>query len=242
MGKQIPNFFTLLNLVFGCLSITNSFSNNQDWAAYFIGFAAIADFLDGFLAKKLNATSRLGKELDSLADMVSFGVAPAAMLYHMIKYPYMEGLSMGDYAKLLGIAHFACYLAYLITVFSAIRLAKFNVDEDQEHEFKGLPTPANALFISYLFLLTKADLWGLKGYILNPFFLVLLTIVLCYLLVSKIPMFSMKFQTYSWGENKIKYIFLLISLALLIQFSLVGIPLIILLYMILSIVKSVARI
>lgn len=236
--KQIPNFFTLLNLVFGCLSITNAFSNNHEWAAYFIGLAVIADFLDGFIARIMNFQSQLGKQLDSLADMVTFGIAPSAMMYHMIKYPFSENLSMSEFAMLLGIAHFACYLAYLIAVFSAIRLARFNIDDNENHFFKGLPTPANALFISFLFLLTKEDLWGLKAYILNPFVLLGLTILLCILLVSKIPMFSLKFHNYNWAENKIKYVFLVLSAGILSVFYFAGIPLIIILYIILSVINS----
>jgi CDP-diacylglycerol---serine O-phosphatidyltransferase len=183
--------------------------------AYFVWAACVFDFLDGFTARTLKVGSPIGKELDSLADVISFGLLPAVIMYKL-----WNG-NTSDYLP---------YLSFSIAAFSALRLAIFNIDTTQTDSFRGLPTPANALLISALPLQTG---W-VKQWLSQPWVLVLIIVVFSLLLVSRIELFALKFRNYAWGENKIRFIFLILSSVLLAIWYTAAIPLIILMYIGLS--------
>ncbi|HYC86565.1 MAG TPA: CDP-alcohol phosphatidyltransferase family protein, partial [Chryseosolibacter sp.] len=185
--------------------------------AVFVWAACVFDFLDGFAARALKVTSAIGKELDSLADMVSFGVLPAVFMFKLIE----ENAS--DTESLLR------YSAVLIAAFSALRLAIFNVDETQRDSFKGLPTPANTLFITGLAFLPFT--W-------NAWMLVLVTVIFSLLLVSRIELFALKFKDLSWSSNRFKFSFLILAALALLAWQLAAIPAIIILYIALSLGKK----
>lgn len=197
--KQIPNSLTCCNLISGCMATGAAFHGNFEWAVIMIIIGAVFDFYDGMVARLLHVSSPIGKELDSLADVVTFGVAPSAMLFHLftlVVYP--------DWAAFL--RPYLPYSAFLLAAFSGLRLAKFNVDERQTTSFIGLPTPANALFWSSLIL-------GNLGFLLskkfNAIFLFFFMLLFCFLLVAEIPLFALKFKNLSWKDNKVKYIFII---------------------------------
>ena len=218
--RHIPNLITCGNLVCGCFAILSSFAQQQERAVYLIFLAAILDFLDGFAARVLKVQSPLGKQLDSLADMVTFGVAPGILLYHLM-------ISKGLGTPL-------SYISFSIIVFSALRLAKFNIDTRQTHSFIGLPTPANTLFISSLILLDAHSSPAVKDMLLAPGILVAVSIVFSLLMIAEIPMFSLKFKNFRWTDNKVQFLFLGISLSLMAIFFYIAIPIIIILYVVLS--------
>ena len=221
MKKHIPNFLTCCNLICGCLGIVFILEGRALPAAYFVWAACIFDFFDGFAARWLKVASPIGKELDSLADMVSFGVLPSFVMYKMLQ-------ESGSFQALP-------YLGFLIAVFSALRLAIFNIDETQRDGFKGLATPANTIFISSLPLISgEAGDW-----LYEPSVLLIITVLFSFLLVSRIDIFALKFKNFSWTDNKIRFIFLGLSILLLVGFQLVAIPLIIILYILLALVDNV---
>lgn len=203
--KHIPNTITCLNLFSGCVASVMAFEAQYHWALFFIILSAVFDFFDGMMARLLNAYSVIGKDLDSLADDVSFGFAPSAIVFALFRemtYPaYLEWA-----------APYFPYLAFIISVFSALRLAKFNNDTRQTTSFVGLPVPANALF--WASLVCGAHSW-LVHPSFNPLYLLMLVCVFSWLLVSEIPMFSLKFKSLKWADNKVSFIFLLVCIPLL---------------------------
>lgn len=230
----IPNTITSLNVFSGCIAITFAFKGELELAAYFIFISAIFDFFDGFTARLLNAYSQMGKELDSLADVVSFGVAPATIVYQII-------LQQIDQYNLPGfLESYLPMLSFLIVIFSALRLAKFNIDERQHLTFIGLATPPNAIFFASLIFLSKKDsLISIYEYSQNVWLLLALVLVFSLLLVAEIPMFSLKLKSKKFSDYKIQYIFLGISLVLLITLQLAAISFIILVYILLSIINNI---
>ncbi|MGL4909552.1 MAG: CDP-diacylglycerol--serine O-phosphatidyltransferase [Bacteroidales bacterium] len=217
----VPNLITLLGLSSGCIAIVFSLTGDLATALVCIIIAAILDFCDGFAARLLNSYSKIGKELDSLADLVSFGVAPAAMLFFILS------------------AHTSIWIAVcpiLLVLASALRLAKFNVDERQTESFLGLPTPANALFFSSLALLYK-DLSTISTFA-TPYIMVALIVVFSYLLISEVPMFSLKMKQFALKKYYLQVLFLVLSLGLLVFVQIVAVPLIIGLYIILSLIAK----
>ncbi len=235
--EHIPNFITLLNLLSGCIAIVFIFKNQLPIASYLIGLAAIFDFLDGFFARLLKVQSPIGKDLDSLADMVSFGLVPGLILFKLIEYS--SGISVNT-----GFISVVPFLAFLIPLFSALRLAKFNNDKRQTDVFIGLPTPANALLIASfpLILIQQSTLVGInllsiQSLFLSTIFLVVIAILLSYLLIAEIQLLSLKFKNFTWKDNKIRYIFLGTSCFLLLLFFYLAIPIIIILYILLSIIQ-----
>jgi CDP-diacylglycerol--serine O-phosphatidyltransferase len=237
--NNIPNIITLGNLLCGCLAIAGAFKGHLVWSAYFIGAAAVLDFLDGFAARMLNVKGELGKQLDSLADMVSFGVVPGVVLYTMLlqctKTSFTDINSDENYNWI------AC-IGFLVTIFSALRLAKFNIDTRQTDSFIGVPTPANTILICSIPLINHfqphfADM-NIKDLTQNFYFLTSLTIIMSYLLVAELPLFALKFKTFKWADNKLRFSFLLISLALIICVQYIAIPLIIVLYIFLSLINN----
>ncbi len=229
--RHLPNSITCLNLFCGCLSIIASFNNQLPMACYFIFAAAIFDFLDGFVARWLKAYSAIGKELDSLADMVSFGVAPASIMFFMLlAATAAQGLSVTMYTS----GWFISLLAFVIAIFSALRLAKFNIDTRQTDSFIGLPTPANTLFICSLVFAAKSGGW-LASVAGNMHFLLAVIVLFSYLLIAELPLFSLKFKSFNWKANKIRYIFIGLSVLILIILHWAGLAVVILLYIFLSI-------
>jgi CDP-diacylglycerol--serine O-phosphatidyltransferase len=205
-------------------------------AVYLILAAAVFDFADGFVARLLHVKSPLGVQLDSLADVISFGLVPGVAMFQLLNISmHIWNFNLPSYTP---------FIAFMIPVFSAWRLAKFNIDERQTDHFIGLPTPANALVImSFLPMAShklEAPLFPYPDYmfymVTHPFVLIAATISLSYLLVSEIPLFAMKFKTFRWKENRIRYIFIITSLILILLFYFVAVPIIIILYIVLSLI------
>ncbi|AFM04429.1 phosphatidylserine synthase [Bernardetia litoralis DSM 6794] len=243
MKKHIPNFLTCCNLFFGCIGIIFSFNKNLEFAAYCIGIAAIFDFLDGFVARMLKVSSPIGKELDSLADCVTFGVLPAFIMYQLMISASLEKVTQNLVEGQIPTAmdSYLPYIALLIAVFSALRLAKFNVDTRQSDSFIGVPTPANAILIGSIPLILLQNS-TYSSVILNPILLVILTIVMSLLLVAELPLFALKFKSFAFKGNEIRYIFILSSILLLAFLQFLGVPLIILLYVLLSVVSNMVSV
>lgn len=200
MKKHIPNIITCCNLICGCVAVWLGFGGNFGGAFAFIMFGAVFDFFDGMAARKLGVSGPMGVELDSLADIVTFGMAPGAMLFTlMCKVCYPMFMYSTFWFKVMP------FTAFLVPAFSALRLAKFNIDERQHTTFIGMPTPANALFWSSL-------LFSCPDYLMSPMFnamwLFLFIVMFCWLLVSEVPMFSLKMKSMKWTENKVRFLFL----------------------------------
>ncbi len=236
MKKHIPNALTCLNLLCGCVALTFIFAPsgpNLVVGAYFVGLAAVADFFDGLVARALRVSSPIGKDLDSLADMVSFGVVPGAMLYQLLSTALAGG------APLAGGLHYLPFAAFILTIFSALRLAKFNNDTRQTNSFIGLPTPAATLVVASLPLILAAHAGGATtatGLILNPWVLLGLTVLLSGLLVAELPLFALKFKSFGLVGNRQRYLFLLLAAALGLWLHAAAVPLVVLLYVGLSLV------
>ena len=234
--KHIPNFITCLNLVSGTLAVIFAINGELSIAVIFIFAAAIFDFLDGMAARMLKAYSPMGKELDSLADLISFGLAPGMLIMVMQKFSLSGHYILTENFTSISLWELACLSAsLLIPVTSALRLAKFNIDTRQTHSFIGLPTPANAIFISALALIHKYGKYEMiDNLLLQPLVLLIITIIMSLLLVSKLPLFSLKFQNFSWKENNIRYIFLAISALLILALNIYGIAAAILIFILTS--------
>ena len=231
----VPNALTCCNLICGCMATGAAFYGNYPYAVLMIVVGAVFDFFDGMAARALGVSSPIGKELDSLADVVTFGVAPSAIifyLFHEVHYPEMlASTSLPVFNHQLPVPKLLPYTAFLTAAFSALRLAKFNLDERQHYGFIGLPTPANALFWGSLVLGEHAFLVSLK---FNAVFLFLFMLLFCMLLVSEVPMLALKFKNLSWADNKHRYVFLVGCLPIL-AFAPTGLHLIILWYIAISI-------
>ena len=245
--KNIPNLFTLLNLVFGCLAIIFILQNGimitadtegtqlidiheKIWmASIFIGLAAVVDFLDGFVARLFRASSEMGKQLDSLADLVSFGVAPGLIFYQFLRLSYAQGESGLD-VSFIWLVPFA-----ILPCAAAWRLARFNLDTSQSFSFKGMPVPAVGLFVASLPLIywNVNEQWVLD-LLRNKWFLYGIIILLSYLMVSSIPLMSFKLKDYSWKNNFPKYLLILFSIAAIVLLKWLAPPVVVLLYVLLS--------
>lgn len=246
MLKQIPNLFTLLNLVFGCIAIIlilqpgesittingeNLVINLPEKIAYaslFIFAAGIVDFLDGFLARLMKASSEMGKQLDSLSDCVTFGVAPAMIMYQLLRMSYLKEETAFDTSIWLLLP------AILIACGAAWRLAKFNIDERQTISFRGVPTPITGFMVAALPLVVWYNSWDLASVVLNRWVLYGITILISYLMVSDLPIMSLKFKDYSFKGNQPKIILAIVSIILAVVFQWAAIPLIYLTYVALS--------
>ena len=231
--KHIPNAITCCNLLCGCLAIVQAFEGNLVYTAYLVGLAAIFDFFDGFAARMLKVSSAIGKDLDSLADMVTFGVVPGLVMFQLLK----TSLTIGNEDfQVFKNNSFLVYLPFIIIIFSALRLAKFNNDTRQTESFIGLNTPANSMVICSFPLIINQH--PEIGALLNPYVLCVLSVGLSLVLVSEIPMFSLKFKHFKWKGNEIRFIFLALSLLMLTTLQFLGIPLIIILYVLLSLLTN----
>ena len=225
--KHVPNLITLLNLFSGCIALIFAFKLNFEMAFFFVSLGIFLDFFDGFFARLFKVSSPLGLQLDSLADMVTSGLVPGFVMFLM--------LSNGNYDT----SNWVPYLGFIITLGSCYRLANFNIDTRQTDSFIGLPTPANALFILSLPLVfshTSSDF--IRTILQNQWFLLLLTALSAFILNAEIPLFSLKIKAFSFAKNKLQIIFLSISVGLLVAFQYLGIPLVILLYVLLSVLNN----
>lgn len=211
--KHIPNALTCANLFSGCIGVVYAFNGDLKTVAFFVIASGVFDFVDGFAARLLNVKSEIGKELDSLADVVSFGFLPGVIMFELLG----------------GNSNHLAYVGFLITIFSALRLAKFNIDTRQTEEFIGLNTPMNTFFIISLPYLSDRFL-----FINNTYFLLSVTLVCSLLLVSELKLFSMKISGLQWAKNKFKFIFLFISVVLLAFFNFAALPIILILYILFS--------
>lgn len=230
----IPNLLTLGNLFCGCLAVIYSFSyfSGEMMASIMLVLligSLILDLLDGMVARAMKINSEIGVPLDSLADMVSFGLVPGLLISKCLN------VSLENIDSLYAFSNLLSYFGIIITLFSALRLAKFNVDTEQSTYFKGLNTPANTILIFSLFWIQSQ-----KGFIISKeldiYILIGITLISCWLLISNIPIFSFKFKGFAWKDNHYKYVFLIISIILLAFFQITALPFIILLYIIISII------
>ncbi len=224
MKKHIPNAITCANLFSGCIGIVFAFKGELETAAYFVLLSGIFDFFDGLVARLLNVKSEIGKQLDSLADMISFGFLPGIVMFKL--------LALSDYQS-----NYLPYLGFVITVFSALRLAKFNIDERQTEDFIGLNTPMNTLFIVSLPFIA-IDYPAIIG---SSMMLISIIAITSYLLVSEIKIFSFKLSDIAWKKNKMKFIFLILSIILIAFLKFVAIPFVLVLYISFSILHFKAN-
>ena len=226
MKAFVPNFITLLNLLSGGIAVIFAVKGDLSTAALFVFFGIFFDFFDGFLARKLNVSSEMGLQLDSLADLVTSGLVPALVLVNLIELSILPWQDTNCFLP---------YLGLLVLLCSAYRLAKFNISTEQSQFFIGLPTPANALLIMSLpLILDYQNSDSYNALILNPFFLVVVTLLSSFLLNAPVKLIALKFKTWNFSENASKYILIIFSLVGLILFKFAGIPLIIIFYIILS--------
>ena len=233
----IPNFFTMLNLFCGCVALVFVSNAEFELAFYFVSLGIFFDFFDGFFARKFNVAGPLGVQLDSLADMVTSGVVPGYVMYQLImdrKNLYTNDLSLQD--------QLFPYLGFIITLGACYRLAKFNIDTRQSDSFIGLPTPANALFFTSLPILPLVlhdNFHIIFSY--NNWILLALTFLSAYVMNAEIPLFSLKIKNFSFAKYKLQIFFLAISVLMLIFLQIVAVPLIILLYVLLSVINNIVN-
>jgi CDP-diacylglycerol--serine O-phosphatidyltransferase len=244
--KQIPNLFTLLNLVFGCIAIVLILQTNESFyqtingeerlllpeqitrAALFIFAAAVVDFLDGFLARLLKAPSEMGKQLDSLSDVVSFGVAPGMILYQMLRMGYARGENGLDISTALLLP------AFLYTAAVAWRLAKFNISTNQSSSFRGVPSPAAGLLIASFPLIYWYEYFELHALFINQWFLYAAIVIISYLLVCNRTFMALKFTSYGVKENGLKYALVVLAAVSIILLKWLAVPVIFIAYLIFS--------
>ena len=249
--KQVPNIVTLLNLVFGFIAIifilqpgetlvTTSEEGNWIaqlpekiwWGSVCIGIAAVIDFLDGFVARWLKATSPMGAELDSLADVVSFGVAPGLILYQLLRISFIQEETGLDTSM------FAFLPVVLFPMAGAYRLARFNVDPGQQYGFKGVPIPAAGLVVASLPLILWFDNFNLVHILTNKWFLYAIILIMSWLMISSLPLMAMKFKNYSFSNNILKYILVIIAIIAAIFLGWLAVPVVFIVYIIVSLIEA----
>lgn len=234
LKKHIPNLFTLGNLFCGTLATMAAVERYYEAAALLVVLGIIFDFLDGFLARILKVQGELGKQLDSLADMVTSGVVPGILMFRF----YEETIQHGD-TELSGMGISMAFTSFILTLAAGYRLAKFNIDTRQSDSFIGLPTPAMSLFVISLPIIYEyTTIEFVKDLVFNNYFLVSVSLVLSFLMNAELPLFSLKFKSYGIKENIIKYVFLLVSLVLIITLQYLAVPLIIIMYVLLSVIQN----
>lgn len=251
--KNIPNLFTLLNLIFGCIAIVYILQVGQSivvlndqtgafdpffpeklaWGSMFIFLAAVVDFLDGFVARLFKASSKMGEQLDSLSDLVSFGVAPGMILYQLLR------LSFAQQENGLDVSFMALLPAFVFTAAAAWRLAKFNINTEQTNSFVGLPTPSAGLLIASFPLIIWYEYFGLQQLLINKWFLYGVIVLVSYLMVSRLPLMALKFKDFTFGNNRGRFILIALSAAVIIVLALMKTlwlawPIILVLYILLS--------
>jgi len=237
--KHIPNAITLLNLASGLLAIIAIFKGYYDEAFLFVCLGIFFDFWDGFFARKFNVSGELGLQLDSLADVVTSGVVPGLMIFKLLQDIQEDDTSIYYLTEEYYYMGFVPYLGFIVTLASAYRLAKFNIDTRQTDSFIGLPTPANALFIMSIPMIQfEGTHEWLVNALFNPFVLLIISLVSAYMLNAEIPLFSLKIKDFSWDKNKLQVFFLTIAATLLLFLGFTALPIIILLYVVLSVVNN----
>ena len=239
--RHIPNIITLCNLAVGVLAVIMALENQVLFASWLILLAALLDFLDGFLARMLNAISPIGKQLDSFADLISFGLAPAAIAYKLMEFSIRGDIFLGGIQDTSLPERLLLFSPILLVLFAAMRLAEFNLGEESSG-FTGFPTPAGAIFIAggNMSLVQNMD-HPAVDFFLQPVVLLVIIVLLSLLMISRIPMFSLKFKDFRWTGNQIRTIFLAVSCILLIILQEIALPVIILLYLLLSISLTLIR-
>lgn len=252
--KHIPNAITSGNLLCGCLAIVQIFSGDLVLASFFVFLAAVLDFFDGFAARLLKVNSPIGKDLDSLADVVTFGVVPGLMVYRLLQFALIgndekelfwialqkniSSIDLSNAQYLSGAYTYLPYFGFLITVFSALRLAKFNNDSRQSTTFIGLPTPANAILIAALVLNLQQPSF-VYGAFSDFRVLLVFTALSSYALVAELPLLALKFKDFTWKANSMRYVFLGFSALLLLLLKVQALPLLILCYILFSLVNNI---
>ena len=226
--KQIPNAITSANLFTGCIGIVFAFNQDLRSAALCILISLFIDFFDGFAARLLKVSGPMGKELDSLADMVSFGVLPSVILFHMAPKSFFGYEAFPILS----------YLAFFVAVFSAYRLAKFNLDTRQTDKFIGVPTPAISAVIASVPFIYESDVFYFDSSTTTVLLYLAFIPLVCYLLVSEITLIALKFKSFGFAENTFRYTLIITSILLLLIFKFVAIPLILVLYIVLSIIEN----
>jgi CDP-diacylglycerol--serine O-phosphatidyltransferase len=246
MKRHIPNLITLLNVFCGCIATVFAVQNRLELAAIFVFLGIFFDFFDGLAARALNVKSEIGLQLDSLADVITSGLVPGIVMFQLLGMSLTGGWNAGDLVGydssengLSILFHPLPLFGFVITLASAYRLAKFNIDENQTESFIGLPTPANTLLILSLpLILLYQNNDVLNGIILNPWFLIGLTFLSAFLLNANIELFALKFKNWGFKDNALRYIFIIISLILLVTLQFLAVPLIIVFYVLSSVVAN----
>ncbi|MCX6194649.1 MAG: CDP-alcohol phosphatidyltransferase family protein [Cytophagales bacterium] len=227
MKKEIPNLLTLGNLLAGCIGLWFVMQGDLVSASYCIFISLICDFFDGFLARALQAYSELGKQLDSLADMVSFGVLPAFILFGLVEQSCGAQCTVGLFG------FYKPFMVFALVLMSGYRLAKFNIDTRQSDQFIGVPTPANGLLIASLPLILQFQP-EFSSYILQFQGLLIYAVIMSYLMVCELPLLAFKFKTWDWKSNQVKFIFLIFCIAALVMLKFAAIPVLVIAYILLS--------
>lgn len=230
LKAQIPNMFTMLNLLSGCVALIMVADLKFEWAFFFVSLGIFFDFFDGFFARKFNVAGPLGVQLDSLADMVTSGVVPGFVMFYMLSN------------NTCSVANYQAYLGFVITLGACYRLAKFNIDTRQSDSFIGLPTPANALFFTSLPLVIdqSSSVFLVESLTCNKV-LVGLTFLSAYVMNAEIPLFSLKIKNFSFAAYKLQIFFLAASVLMIVFLQIVAVPLIILLYVLLSVINNIVN-
>ena len=231
---SIPNILTLINLFSGCMAVVFIFNFHVELVPYCVAVSLLADFLDGFAARFFKSSTEVGKQLDSLADVVSFGLVPGLVLFQLLFQKYSSDNEFYSTAKI----YLYSSPAFLVTLFAALRLGKFNVDTRQTNGFLGLATPAATIFIIGVLLVFTHNTFGLAPVIFDKVVLYVIILTTSALMVSEIPMFAFKFKSFGWKGNEIVYLFIILSVVLLATLKFAAISLIVILYILVSIIKQ----
>lgn len=231
MKQHVPNIITLINLFLGCCAVVAVLQGELVLACWFIFGSIFADFWDGLAARILGVSNPIGKELDSLADMVSFGLVPGAMMYYLLLQAFDT-----EHSFFVG-----ALPGFLVTLFAALRLGKFNVDTRQEEHFIGLPTPSSTVYVMGLVLISANNRFGLAEYIVQPVFLYVSIVAISLLMVSELPLFSLKTKSWAWANNKIKYIFAAFSILSLFVFKEVALATNVFFYVVLAFILNLNK-
>lgn len=235
---QIPNLFTMLNLFCGCVAVVFVSEMSFDWAFLFVSLGIFFDFFDGFFARKFNVAGPLGVQLDSLADMVTSGVVPGYVMFQLLFN--IQLVTTKNYS--VDSINFLPFIGFIITLGACYRLAKFNIDTRQSDSFIGLPTPANALFVTSLAVLIKdMPLSDVSSFLFDSKVLIPITLLSAYSMNAEIPLFSLKIKNFSFAKYKLQIFFLVVSVLMLIFLQILAVPLIIVFYVLLSVINNIVN-
>lgn len=227
MKKHIPNFLTLCNLACGCYGVVAVFNGDIQTGSIMIWAGALFDFFDGFAARMLKKFSSIGKDLDSLADLITFCFLPASILFALIELNQTNG--------------WFAYFGYLIVIFGALRLAKFNNDSRQSESFYGMPVPASGIFVSVFPFISDFEKAGVSDFLMNSYTLIGVSVLLSFMMVSDIKLMSLKFKDFSISANWPRFLLIILSIILIVIFKIIALPFIIILYVVLSLALNIAK-